>query len=105
MRGASLIEMVSRSRPMASKRLTKIAGWSLGTRPLLIGVIVAGGYFFLNSADFRSRIESGGLLNYATSGASSRYAFTFGRQSMNGVIYLVGLIVVVMLILSFLGLR
>lgn len=43
---------------MAWKRLAKIAGWSLGTLLVLIGVVVAGGYLFLTSADFRSRLES-----------------------------------------------
>jgi uncharacterized protein involved in outer membrane biogenesis len=43
---------------MPWKRLAKIAAWSLGTLLLLIGVVVAGGYIFLTSADFRSRLES-----------------------------------------------
>ncbi len=43
---------------MAWKRIAKIAGWSLGTLLALIGLVVAGSYFFLTSADFRSRLES-----------------------------------------------
>jgi hypothetical protein len=36
----------------------------------------------------------------------ARWAFSLSRRmSMNGIIYLVGLVVVVMFILSFLGLR
>src|SRR5258708_21993430 len=47
-----------RSRSMVWKRIAKIAAWSLGTLLVLIGLVVAGGYFFLTSADFRSRLES-----------------------------------------------
>jgi uncharacterized protein involved in outer membrane biogenesis len=43
---------------MAWKRIAKILGGVLGVFVILIGLAVAGGYFFLTSADFRSRIES-----------------------------------------------
>lgn len=43
---------------MVWKRIAKIAGIALGVLVLLIGVAVAGGYYFLTSADFRSRVES-----------------------------------------------
>lgn len=42
---------------MAWKRIAKIAGVSLGVLVVLIGAAVAGGYYFLTSADFRARIE------------------------------------------------
>jgi hypothetical protein len=41
----------------------------------------------------------------ATSKPSSRWRFLARRYAMNAIIYLVGLVVVVMFILSFLGLR
>jgi uncharacterized protein involved in outer membrane biogenesis len=43
---------------MVWKRIAKITGWTLGVLVLLIGVTAAGGYYFLTSGDFRSRVES-----------------------------------------------
>jgi len=40
------------------KRALKIAGWTLGILVVLMGVAVAGGYFFLTSDNFRSIVES-----------------------------------------------
>jgi len=44
-------------------------------------------------------------LSLSVSHARGRGAYTKRRAGMNGLIYLVGLIVVIMAILSFLGLR
>lgn len=43
---------------MVWNRIAKIAGVTLGVLVLLIGVAVAGGYYFLTSQDFRARVES-----------------------------------------------
>jgi len=43
---------------MVWKRIAKIAGVALGVLVLLIGVGIAGGYYFLTSSDFRERVES-----------------------------------------------
>jgi uncharacterized protein involved in outer membrane biogenesis len=40
------------------KRFAKILGWTLGVLVMLAGVAVAGGYYYLTSADFRSIVES-----------------------------------------------
>jgi len=40
------------------KRALKILGWTLGIVVMLMGVAVAGGYFFLTSDDFRQIVES-----------------------------------------------
>ena len=40
------------------KRFAKILGWTVGVLVLLVGVAVAGGYYFLTSDDFRSHVES-----------------------------------------------
>jgi AsmA family protein len=43
---------------MTWKRVAKIAAWTLGAVVLLIGGAATAAYFFLTSADFRSRVES-----------------------------------------------
>ena len=43
---------------MPWKRIAKIAAGVLGFVVVLIGAAAAGGYYFLTSADFRSRVES-----------------------------------------------
>jgi AsmA family protein len=43
---------------MVWKRIAKIAAGVLGCLLVLAGLAVAGGYYFLTSADFRSRVES-----------------------------------------------
>ena len=45
-------------RTMTLKRIAKFLGWAAAFFVLLVGVAAAGGYYFLTSADFRSRIES-----------------------------------------------
>ena len=39
------------------KRFAKILGWTLGVLIVLVGVAVAGGYYYLTSSDFRSIVE------------------------------------------------
>lgn len=43
---------------MIWKRIAKIAAGVLGVLVLLVGLAAAGGYYFLTSTDFRSRVES-----------------------------------------------
>jgi uncharacterized protein involved in outer membrane biogenesis len=43
---------------MPWKRIAKIAGWTFGVVVVLIGAGVAGGYYFLTSPEFRSKVES-----------------------------------------------
>lgn len=43
---------------MVWKRIAKIAGGVLGCLVVLVGLAIAGGYYFLTSTDFRSRVES-----------------------------------------------
>src|SRR4051812_5178469 len=43
---------------MPWKRIAKIAAGVLGLVVVLVGAAAAGGYYFLTSADFRSRVES-----------------------------------------------
>jgi len=39
-------------------RALKILGWTFGILVVLVGAVVAGGYFYLTSTDFRSLVES-----------------------------------------------
>jgi uncharacterized protein involved in outer membrane biogenesis len=43
---------------MVWKRIAKIAAGVVGCLVFLVGLAIAGGYFFLTSTDFRSRVES-----------------------------------------------